>query len=114
LVDTNENDALYTKGLEWEHEREWRIIRNFNEAALKIGPDQYGKDVLLFAIPPDCIHSVVIGLRAKPESVEKIRGIICRNLALAHVKFQEAVLREGTMTLIPKEVSSSQPVRPLD
>lgn len=103
LVDTNGNDALYTKGLEWEHEREWRIIRNFNDAASKIGPDQYGQDVLLFAIPPDSIQSVVIGYRAKPDLVEKIQGIVCRNPALSHVQFQDAVLKESTITLLPRE-----------
>jgi len=101
LVDTNGNDALYTKGLEWEHEKEWRIIRNFNDAASKAGPDQYGKDVLLFAIPPDCIQSVVIGYRAQSDSVEKIQGIVCGNPALAHIHFQKAVLKEGTITLHP-------------
>jgi DUF2971 family protein len=101
LVDTNGNDALYTKGLEWEHEKEWRIIRNFNDAASKAGPDQYGKDVLLFAIPPDCIQSVVIGYRAQSDSVEKIKGIVGGNPPLAHVHFQKAVLKEGTITLHP-------------
>lgn len=99
MVETNENDALYTKGIEWEHEKEWRIIRNFNDAALKVSPDQYGKDILLFAIPPDCIRGVVIGCRAKLESVEGIREIVRRNKALAHVVFQEVVLKEDTLTL---------------
>jgi hypothetical protein len=101
LADTSANDALYTKGLEWEHEREWRIIRNFNDAALNLGPDQYGKDVLLFAIPPDCIRSVVVGYRAKLESKERIREIVSRNSALGHVQFQEAVLKEGAIKIVP-------------
>src|SRR5262249_25061727 len=50
LTQTDGTDALYTKQLEWEHEKEWRIIRNFNQAAVKLGADAYGKDVLLFAI----------------------------------------------------------------
>ena len=99
LVDTNANEVLYTKGLEWEHEREWRIIRNFNDAAVKVGPDKYGKDVLLFAIPPDCIQSVIIGYRAQPETVEKMRAIVRRDKRLAHVTFQELILDDGSITL---------------
>jgi hypothetical protein len=101
LVETSPDDALYTKGLEWEHEKEWRIIRNFNDAAVKIGPDQYGRDVLLFAIPPDCIQSVVIGHRAQPASIEKIKGIVFGNPALAHVRFQRAVMKGGEISILP-------------
>jgi hypothetical protein len=46
-----EEVTLYTKSIEWGYEKEWRIIRNFNEAATKNGIDAYGKDVLLFAVP---------------------------------------------------------------
>src|SRR5262249_7209673 len=79
LVETTDDDTLYTKDLEWQHEKEWRIIRNLNDAVAKVGPDPYGKDVLLFAIPPDCIQSVVIGCRAKADAVERIRAIIQKN-----------------------------------
>jgi hypothetical protein len=102
VVETTGNDLLYTKDLEWQHEKEWRIIRNFNDAAVNVGPDKYGKDVLLFAIPPDCIQSVVIGYRAKAGAVEKIRAIIQKNPALSHVQFGEAVLTGSTISLVPK------------
>jgi hypothetical protein len=103
LVDTSGADLLYSKGIEWEHEKEWRIIRNFNEAARKVGPDQYGKDVLLFAIPPECVQSVVIGCRAMPNSIARIQEIICRNPALAHVQFQDAIMKNGGITLVGRE-----------
>jgi len=106
LAETNATDALYTKGLEWEHEKEWRIIRNFKDAIVKLGPDAYGKDVLLFAIPPDCIQSVVIGYRAESEAVTKILEIVCRNPDLAHVQFQQAVLEDGVVTLVPAGMTS--------
>ena len=46
LLATKDDDLLYTKTFDWEFEKEWRIIRNFNEAKEKVGPDDYGKDVL--------------------------------------------------------------------
>ena len=85
-------------------EREWRIIRNFNDAALKAGSDQYGKEILLFAIPPDCIQRIVIGHRSKSNSVEQIRGIVRRNPGLSHVKFQKILLARGAMTLVDEEM----------
>src|SRR5882672_3870446 len=88
VVEIKGADALYSKGIEWEHEREWRIIRNFNDAVRKVGADQYGKEVLLFAIPPDCLRGIVIGYRAEPESVSRLRGIVAQNPALSHVQFE--------------------------
>jgi hypothetical protein len=93
VIELKGADALYSKGIEWEHEREWRVIRNFNEAAQKVGPDPYGKDVLLFAIPPQCLRGIVIGYRAKPESVARSRDIVARNPGLSHVKFECAAIR---------------------
>src|SRR5258707_8218212 len=100
VIETSGIDALYSKGIGWEHEKEWRIIRNFNDAARTSGPDQYGKDVLLFAIPPDCIQSVVIGYRTSPESIQKIHEIVGLNPALAHVQFQPAVLTGYAITIM--------------
>lgn len=95
VIEIKGTDALYSKGIEWEHEREWRIIRNFNfnDAAQKVGPDQYGRDVLLFSIPPDCIHGIVIGYRARSEAASKLREIVARNPALSHIQFERAVIR---------------------
>jgi hypothetical protein len=95
VLETIGVEALYSKGIEWEHEKEWRIIRNFNDAAQKVGPDEYGKDVLLFAIPPDCVQGIVIGYRAKPEVVSQLREIVARNSSLSHVHFESATMNSN-------------------
>ena len=108
VLEIKGGDALYAKGIEWEHEREWRIIRNFNDAARKVGPDQYGKDVLLFAIPPDCIRGIVIGYRATPENVSRLRGIVSHNPPLSHVRFERAAMRaDGQIEIVPDNMSAS-------
>jgi hypothetical protein len=94
--------ALYTKTPDWSHEKEWRIIRRLNEAARKQGPDEYGKDVLLFAVPPDAIKSVVIGYRSTAESVKKLKAVVNANVALSHVVFNRAILRDdGAIDVLP-------------
>ena len=93
VIEIKGTDALYSKGIEWEHEREWRIIRNFNDAAEKVGPDQHGRDVLLFAIPPDCVRGIVIGYRASPQAVSNLHEIVARNPALSHVQFERGFMR---------------------
>jgi len=95
--------ALYTKGIEWSYEKEWRIIRNFNDAAVKVGPDGYGKDVMLFAVPPSSIKSVVIGYKATEESVQQLKSTVSVNTELSHVTFQKAILNDdGAIDILPE------------
>jgi hypothetical protein len=86
--------ALYTKSIEWSYEKEWRIIRNFNDAAEKTGPDGHNKNVLLFAVPPSTINSVVIGYNATGECVQRLKSTVSTNADLSHVKFQRAILND--------------------
>ena len=95
--------ALYTKGIEWSYEKEWRIIRNFNDAAVKVGPDGYGKDVMLFAVPPSSIKSVVIGYKATEESVQQLKSTVSVNTELSHVTFHKAILNDdGAIDILPE------------
>jgi hypothetical protein len=93
LLEITGQDYLYTKEKKWGYEKEWRIIRNFNDAALRKGKDLTGTDILLFAIPPDCILSVVAGYMASRESVQQIRATVAANPSLLHVFFRAAILR---------------------
>ena len=91
LLATKDDDLLYSKTFEWEFEMEWRTIRNFNEAKENVGSDTYGKDVLLFEIPPSAIRAVVFGYRATPELEESLREIVTANVNFKHVVFRQAV-----------------------
>src|SRR5713101_7900533 len=94
LLAITAQDYLYTKETKWEYEKEWRIILNFNSAALNFGKDPQGTDVLLFAIPPNCLVSVTVGHNASQEFVEKVRATIAANPSLSHVRLKAAKQRE--------------------
>jgi hypothetical protein len=94
LLAITAQDYLYTKETKWEYEKEWRIILNFNGAACKVGKDNMGTDVLLFAIPPDCLISVTVGYNASPEFVEQVRTAIAANPSLSHVCLRAARRQE--------------------
>jgi hypothetical protein len=95
-------DYLYTKEIKWDYEKEWRIMLNFNSAAAKVGKDDKGTDVLLFAIPPDCILSVTVGYNASPEFIEQARTAIAANPALSHVCLKAATRKEdGSIEIGP-------------
>ena len=91
FLSAKEDEVLYTKNIEWEFEKEWRIIRNFNDAKEKVGPDNYGKDVLLFEIPPSAIRAIVLGYRTTPQDEKQVRDIVTGNTNLKHVVFSRAV-----------------------
>jgi hypothetical protein len=91
LLDVTALDFLYTKWDVWRHEREWRILRCFNDAAKKCtAHDLYGNDVLLFAIPPDSIKSVILGFSAGRDLDTAVRSILERNATLDHVQVRRA------------------------
>jgi hypothetical protein len=95
--------ALYTKSVEWSYEKEWRIIRNFNEATLIKGKDSYDTDVLLFAVPPSCIKAVVIGYKATKDSVDQLKSIVGQSSELSHFSFRRAVLQDdGAIEIVPR------------
>jgi len=94
LLAITAQDYLYTKETKWEYEKEWRIILNFNSAARMVGKDNTGTDVLLFAIPPDCLMSVTVGYNSTLESVEEVRAALAANTSLSHVRLQASRQRE--------------------
>jgi hypothetical protein len=94
LLAITAQDYLYTKETKWEYEKEWRIILNFNSAACKVGKDNKGTDVLLFAIPPDSLISVTVGYNASREFVEQVRTAISANPSLSHVSLRAARRQE--------------------
>jgi len=99
---TKDEVVLYTKTSEWEFEKEWRIIRNVTEAKEKAGPDPYGKDVLLFDIPPSAIQAVIFGYRTMSENETALREIVRANVNLKHIVFRRAVRNvDGKIEIVP-------------
>jgi hypothetical protein len=94
LLATSAQDYLYTKDTKWGYEKEWRLILNFSAAACKVGKDNTGTDVLLFAIPPDCLISVTVGYNTSHEFVEQVRTAIAAN-SLSHVCLRAARRKEA-------------------
>lgn len=91
LLDVTDLDCLYTKWDVWRDEQEWRILRCFNDAAKKCtAHDPYENDVLLFAIPPDSIKSVILGFSASHDIETAVRSILEKNPTLNHVQVRRA------------------------
>lgn len=91
LLSPSAESVLYTKFREWSFEQEWRIIRNFNDAAELAGKDSYATDVLLFDIPPSALKAIVLGYRATPALESAIRDLVGANPSLTHIQWKRAV-----------------------
>jgi hypothetical protein len=53
-------------------------------------------------IPPDSLPGIVVGYRAKPESVARLREIVVRNPGLSHVQFEWAAMTaDGQIEILP-------------
>lgn len=97
LLDISELEFLYTKWSVWQSEREWRVIRSFNEAAKESNhADLYGNKIILFSIPPESIKCVVSGFSASREFQSMLHSILSENKALGHVNLKCAMQSSET------------------
>jgi hypothetical protein len=63
-------DIFLAKGEDWECEKEWRMFAQLDKAEIEqteAGP------IHLFSYPPESVTKVIIGCRAKPEAVDKVK-----------------------------------------
>lgn len=81
-------DILLSKSSHWSYEREWRVLRALNEAAITKPGTPYS--ICLFDIPPEAVTGVVFGARMSAEIEEKIRSAIKGNSDLSHVRLFRA------------------------
>jgi hypothetical protein len=78
------------------------MIRDFKDAKEKVGPDNYGKDIFLFEIPPSTIRAVVLGYRTTPEDEKKVLDIVTGNTNLKHVVLSKALCNvDGKIEIVP-------------
>lgn len=76
LLELSIEELFLTKTREWEHEREWRMIRRLTEASERFTVD--GSSVYLFDVPAECVLSVRLGRRMTEDSKAQIREILGR------------------------------------
>jgi hypothetical protein len=79
---------LECKNIEWEYEKELRLIRNLKNAShVKNGQEP---KIFLFDIPKECISSVIFGIDCLPELQQEIENKVRKDEALETVKLYKA------------------------
>lgn len=82
MIEQEGADILLVKGIEWEYEEEWRIIRPVHEADEIISADCY--PICLFKFAPNIIREIIMGPNISEENKEKLLSIA--------LKYKEASL----------------------
>lgn len=73
LTDTDSIEWFQTKSEQWRYEKEWRVLRVLSEAEHRIDAKPF--PVCLFEFEADCIAEIIIGMRAVPATIQKVRSL---------------------------------------
>jgi Protein of unknown function (DUF2971) len=108
-------DIYFTKSLEWEYEQEWRIIRPLNFKQMNDISDIIESNpwpIFLFAFPPSCVESVIIGCNASEETKSIIKGILNESTDYSHVMLYESEIHKQEFRLLIKEMRPNNSFNP--
>ncbi len=93
--------ALYfTKSLEWEYEKEWRLFRRPLDY-YKSGTDGYGFPIYLFDLPSEAIKEIILGCRMSLCMRETLSAFVRKEYP--NVRIKSAMLSNAKFELIISE-----------
>jgi hypothetical protein len=82
---------LLTKSIDWQYEREWRMLRSVDEASENI--DLAGELICLYDFPPEAVTDVIVGCRTSASARATLLALRT-DLRFAHVQWWEACINE--------------------
>jgi hypothetical protein len=88
---------FFFKSIKWEYEEELRMIRKLSESDRRIANST--GDIYLFALPPECIRSIILGCRMLESEKQKIIGYINKEARYKHVKILEASMDRQSFSI---------------
>jgi len=100
--DLTDEKIFFTKGEDWKHEKEWRIIRPLEKSENTIEINE--EKIHLFKLPSDLIKGVIFGYKCCQEKRDEIKSIISNNRRIDEFIFQEAILDENEYRIIIKDI----------
>lgn len=94
-------EILIRKSLEWEYEKEVRIIKTLNLSKKKCENEKGSHEVHLFEFPHDLISEIIIGVRTKEDIKEKILEFRKGK----DIKIYQTMISETTFDMERKEIT---------
>lgn len=111
--DTYPDDYRFVKSRCWEYEKEWRLLRTFTQPNRTI--EQGNRlPVHLFHFPPDCLKSVIVGIRNFSFLYPRIREILDSSQYYSHVRVYAAERHHSTFALDIEQFEPPRDVSPAE
>ena len=87
--------AIFSKGKDWEYEREWRILAEEYQAdIIKKAPKEL---IYLVNFPPEAVQKIILGKRIKPDVESRIKEIACAKYPHAKLYRMDSNLLKSRM-----------------
>lgn len=90
LMNTNGVELFLNKGMNWQYELEWRIMRPFNEATEVI--DRKPHPIYLFSFPTGAISELIFGHRMSEKNKSIIKRKLIEDTEYSNLKLYQAQL----------------------
>ena len=85
INDPNMPAIFFIKGSPWTYEREWRYLKEIEDADV-LCQQTNALPVALFHVPPKCILGVILGCYRDQELEDKILALRCERPGLQHLR----------------------------
>jgi hypothetical protein len=96
------SEMLVTKGVQWQHEQEWRVLAPVSGASKSFDAD--ADRVHLFSIPATTLSGVVLGYAVAPSVRDRVVRLIRTRADLMHVAVRVAELLPDSHEVIVKPI----------
>ncbi len=91
----NPRKAIFSKGKDWEYEREWRILAEKHQVdRIKKAPEE---PIYLMNFPPEAVQRIILGKRIKPDVERQIKEIACAKYPHAKLHRMDSNLLKSRM-----------------
>lgn len=105
INDPNMPAIFFIKGRPWEYEREWRYLKEIEDADA-LCQQTNALPVALFRVPPECIVGVILGCYKSQKLEDKIIALKRYRPELRHLRVYEARASKTEYRLRVEEIES--------
>ena len=96
MVELDGTEVLLVKGSQWEHEKEWRIIKPLYEGKKK----ESDSDVYLFDFPSDIVREIILGCKMPGKKKDEL-------VSLVRSRFDKVQIYEARLDVKSNSLTSS-------
>lgn len=105
INDPNMPAIFFTKGTPWKYEKEWRYLKEIEDADV-LCQQTNALPVALFRLPPKCIEGVILGCYRDQKLRDNILALRRKHPELRHLRVHEARASKTEYRLRIEEIKS--------